>query len=56
MHEMQTIVTDVRSVSLSVCHMAQLGLTVRASFCAAFARSWWSLVFNYSLAIFLNFR
>jgi len=25
MHEMQTIVTDDRSVCLSVCHVAQLG-------------------------------
>jgi len=28
MHEMQTIITDVRSVCQSVCHAAQLGFTV----------------------------
>jgi len=36
MHKMQTIVVDVRgvcqSVSLSVCHAAELGFTVRGSF------------------------
>jgi len=29
MHEMQTIVTDVRGVCLSVCHAAQLGFAVQ---------------------------
>jgi len=29
MHEMQTIVTDVRGVCLSVCRTAQLGFTVQ---------------------------
>jgi len=32
------------SVSLSVCHEAQLGFTVRGSFGAAFAKSFWPLV------------
>jgi len=47
MHEMQTIVTDVRGicpVSQSVCHAAQLGFTVQGSFGAAFAKSLWSFV------------
>jgi len=45
MHEMQTIVTDVRGVSvsfsLSVCHAAQLGgmCSVCRLFGAAFAKS-----------------
>jgi len=42
MHEMQTIVTDVHGVCLSVCHMgAQLGFTVWGSFGAAYAKSLW---------------
>jgi len=45
MHEMQTIVTDVRGVCLSVCHAAQsTRFTVLESFDAAFARSLWPLV------------
>jgi len=53
MHEMQTIVTDVRgvcqsvrpSVSLSVCHAAQLGgRRVQGSFGAASAKRIWRLV------------
>jgi len=48
MHEMQTIVTDVRgvclSVCLSVCHAAQLSFTVRESIGAAFAKLLWPLV------------
>jgi len=52
MHEMHTIVTDVfgvcpsvcPSVSLSVCHAAQLGFAVRGSFGTAFAKSLWPLV------------
>jgi len=41
---MQTIVTDVRSVCQSVCHVAQLGFTMCESFSAAFAKSLWTLV------------
>jgi len=47
MHEMQTIVTDVRGVYLSVCPSVSLSvtrLTVRGSFSAAFAKSLWPLV------------
>jgi len=44
MHEMQTIVTDVCCVCLSVCHVAQLGFTVQGSFGTAFAKSLLSLV------------
>jgi len=40
MHEMQTIVTDVRGDCLSVCHVAQLCVVIRA----AFAKSLWPLV------------
>jgi len=52
MHEMQTIVTNVHgvclsvrlSVCLSVCHAgAQLGFTVWGSFGAAIAKSLWPL-------------
>jgi len=44
MHEMQTIVTDLRGVRLSVCHAAHLGFTERGLFGAAFAQSLWPLV------------
>jgi len=52
MHEMQTIVTDVRGVCLSdrpfVCHAAQGGFTMRGSFGAAYAKSLWPVVFALS--------
>jgi len=44
MHEIQTIVTDVRGVCQSVCHATQLGFTVRGSSGAAFAKLLWPLV------------
>jgi len=44
MDAMQTLVTNVCDVCQSVCHMAQLGLTVWGSFGAAFAKSLWPFV------------
>jgi len=48
MHSLQTIVTDVHcvclSVSRSVCCAAQLGFTVFESFGAVFAKPLWPLV------------
>jgi len=48
MHEMQTIVSDVCSVCLSVCLSVSTrlisGFTARGSFGAAFAKSLWPLV------------
>jgi len=48
MHEMQTVVTDVRGVrlfiSLSVMRLNRLGFTVRRSFGAVFAKLLWPLV------------
>jgi len=47
MHEMQTIVTDVRGVCLSAClsrQLNQLSFTAQGSFDAAFAKLLWPLV------------
>jgi len=48
MNEMQNTVNEMRgvclSVSVSVCHAAQLGFTVQESFGAVFAKSLWSVV------------
>jgi len=43
MHKMQTIVTDVRGVCLSVCHATRA--VCAGSFVAAFAKLLWPLVF-----------
>jgi len=44
MHEMQTIVTDVCGVCLSVCQSVSLSVCHAGSFGAAFAKLFWSLV------------
>jgi len=54
MHEMQTIVTNVHGVCLSVSHVAQLGFSVRGSFGAAFAKSLWPPV-PHQKHLFLNY-
>jgi len=46
MHEMQTIVTDVRGTSVILSHAAHLGFTVRVPFGAAFAKSLRPLVYQ----------
>jgi len=62
MHEMQTIVTDVRGVCLSVrpsiCHGAKFGgeCSVCGSFGAAFAKLLWPLVCFHVSFIFYVFR
>jgi len=43
---MRLLPISVVSVCQSVCHAAQLGFTVRASFREAFAKSLWFLVYN----------
>jgi len=45
MHEMQTVVTDVRGVSVRPLICLLLGFTVQGSFGAAFAKALWPLVF-----------